>query len=171
MHFLAEIIYLPTGNRLHLMSRLVSTGHNQSRINQRFEKNRNSPQCTHRQQRLAIWREIRKRRELGGDTRLQALAEWAQPELRLKFQPSRPVISRITSLNCVHAAIAANDTMRNRGPTQPAIESKIIQWVKNQKILRNYLTGDVIRLKGESRDEESEQFVPGRGQSTVQIYI
>lgn len=101
--------------------------------------------------------EIRKKRGSDGNTRLQALNEWAQSELRLKFQPYRTVLSRLASMNYVQAVITANDRISNRRPAQPEIESHIIQY---QNILGSCLNGELIRQKGEGFIEEIIALLP-----------
>lgn len=109
---------------------------------------------------IYIQAEIKKIHGLGGDIRLQTLDEWAEAKLRPKFQPSRPVFSRLTSLNYAQSVIPSDDKRRNLRPAQAAIESLLIQWVKNQKILGNCLTGYVTRQKGKRLLEEIIALLP-----------
>lgn len=120
-------------------------------------------------QRLAIQAEVRKRRQNGEDNRLQTIAEWAQSEFKLKFQPSQPVLSRLTSTASMHKAIPANDTMRNRRSAQPEIEQRLIQWVNDQNRVGHCLTGDVIREKGKRLLAEVNALLPDEEQISLKF--
>lgn len=111
-------------------------------------------------QRIAIQAEIRRRRKHGADHRLQTIAEWAQAEFKLKFQPSKPVMSRLSSSADKAEAIPACDTMRSRCPAQPTIERRLIQWVNDQNKVGNCLTGEVIREKGKRLLVEVNALLP-----------
>lgn len=97
-------------------------------------------------QRIAIQKEISKRRKEGQPLQLHQLSAWAQQELRLPFLPSKPVLSRLAS--CPPASVPQNDCKRNHTSAQPELEKTLITWVNDRNNMGQLLTGDLIKEKG-----------------------